>query len=79
MELPRLINKALSRLVQSGEIERIERGIYARPKSLVMAPHVMVSTSAENLARYWAKLNGHVLVHQTDEAAYRLGLQLQAP
>lgn len=73
------INITLSRLVQSGEIERIERGIYVRPKSLTVAPHIKVSASAETLARYWAKINGHILVHQADEAAYRLGLQLQAP
>jgi len=73
------VQKALSRLVKSGEIERLSKGVYARPKTLASAPSVKVSASAERVARHWAKEHGYKLVRQGQESAYRLGLQTQAP
>ena len=73
------VQKALSRLVKAGEIERLSKGVYARPKTLASAPSVKVTASAERVARHWAKVHGYKLVRQGQESAYRLGLQTQAP
>lgn len=73
------VQKALSRLAQSGEIERVSKGIYVRPKTLSAAPSITLSPSATVLAKHWAKIRGYKLVPQGEEAAYRLGFQTQAP
>ncbi|WP_108126750.1 DUF6088 family protein [Saccharospirillum mangrovi] len=73
------VQKALSRLAQSGEIERVSRGVYSRPKARKTASPIVVLPSAVTLAKYWAKMNGYTLVTQAEEAAFRLGLQTQMP
>lgn len=73
------VQKAMSRLAQEGTITRVSKGYYVRPKPLESLPSVQVTASAEQVARAWARENGYKLVHQGQEAAYRLGLQTQAP
>ena len=73
------VQKALSRLAQEGVVERVSKGFYVRPKTLSSMPSIKATTSAEQVARVWAKEHGYKLVRQGQEAAYRLGLQTQAP
>lgn len=73
------VQKAMSRLAKEGVISRVSKGFYVRPKPLKSLPSVSATTSAEQVARAWAKVNGYKLVHQGYEAAYRLGFQTQAP
>ena len=73
------VEKAMSRLAKEGVIERVSKGYYVRPKPLKSLPSVTITASAEQVARTWARENGYKLVTQGQEAAYRLGLQTQAP
>ena len=73
------VQKAMSRLTKEGIITRVSRGYYVRPKPLKSVPPIQMTTSAEQVARAWARDNGYKLVHQGQESAYRLGLQTQAP
>ena len=73
------VQKALSRLAQEGLVERVSKGIYARPKPLPSMPSIKTTASAEQVAKVWAKEHGFKLVNQGQESAYRLGLQTQAP
>lgn len=73
------VQKALSRLNEEGVITRVAKGMYVRPKPLPSLPSIKVKTSAVTIARMWAKEHHYSLVSQGQEAAYRLGLQTQAP
>lgn len=73
------VQKAMSRLTKEGVISRAAKGIYVRPKPLTNIPSITVTASAEQVARSWAREHGYKLVPQGQEAAYRLGLQTQAP
>ncbi|TDF42376.1 hypothetical protein EYS14_06025 [Alteromonadaceae bacterium M269] len=73
------VQKAMSRLTQKGEIVRVDKGIYVRPKHIESIPFVKVTAKAEDVAKVWAKRRGYELVPQGLESAYRLGLQTQAP
>lgn len=73
------VQKAMSRLTQQGVLVRVAKGMYARPKPLKNLPSVKMTAKAEDVAVAWAKLNRYKLVPQGLEAAYRLGLQTQAP
>ncbi|MBD2860251.1 hypothetical protein IB286_14715 [Spongiibacter sp. KMU-158] len=73
------VQKAISRLAQEGVVERVSKGFYVRPKPLPSMPSIKTTTSAEQVAKVWAKENGYKLVSQGQEAAYRLGFQTQAP
>ncbi|MEE8058495.1 MAG: DUF6088 family protein [Pseudomonadales bacterium] len=73
------VQKAMSRLTQKGAIKRVSKGFYVRPKPLASIPSITVTASAEQVAQAWAKEYGYKLVRQGQEAAYRLGLQTQAP
>jgi hypothetical protein len=73
------IQKSFSRLTKSGEIVRVGKGLYVRPKPLESIPTIKVTTSADQVARTWAREHGYTLVPQGLEEAYRLGLQTQAP
>ena len=73
------VQKALSRLVQAGELVRVSKGLYARPKTIAAVPGLKVQPSAAKVAIVWAKQHKHKLVPQGQEEAYRLGLQTQAP
>lgn len=73
------VQKAFSRLTKQGVIERLSKGVYARPKPLQNFPAIKMSANAEQVAKHWAKERGYTLVNQGQESAYRLGLQSQAP
>ena len=73
------VQKAFSRLVRDGVVERVSKGFYVRPKSLPSMPSIKVGASAEQVAKAWAKTYGYKMVRQGQEAAYRLGFQTQAP
>ena len=73
------VEKAMSRLTKKGQITRVSKGYYVRPKPLKSLPSVHISTSVEEVARAWARENNYTLVPQGLESAYRLGLQTQAP
>lgn len=76
---PASVQKAFSRLAKEGVIERVAKGIYVRPKHLSSIPSIKTTVSVEQVAKVWAKEYGYTLVEQGQEAAYRLGLQTQAP
>ncbi|WP_409523309.1 DUF6088 family protein [Nitrincola sp. MINF-07-Sa-05] len=73
------VQKAISRLALEGVVERVSKGFYVRPKPLPSMPSIKTTASAEQVAKAWAKEHGYKLVSQGQEAAYRLGLQTQAP
>lgn len=73
------VQKAMSRLTKEGVIERVSKGMYARPKPLPSFPTIKVTASASQVAQVWAKEHGYQLASQGLEEAYRLGLQTQAP
>jgi len=73
------VQKAMSRLAKEGVVARVSKGFYVRPKPLPSVPSIQVTASAEQVAHAWAKEHGYKLVAQGQEAAYRLGLQTQAP
>lgn len=73
------VQQAMSRLAREGLVVRVERGFYSRPKPLKNLPSVNVVASASDVATAWAKERGYRIVLQGLEAAYRLGLQTQAP
>lgn len=73
------VQKAMSRLTQQGMLIRVAKGMYARPKPLTNLPSIKMTAKAEDVAMAWAKVNRHKLAPQGLEAAYRLGLQTQAP
>ncbi len=73
------VQQAMSRLVKEGLLVRVERGFYSRPKPLKNLPSVNVVASANAVAAAWAKERGYKITLQGLEAAYRLGLQTQAP
>lgn len=65
--------------VKTGELKRLARGVYARPKHIPVFQINHIFGSAEDLARLWAKQFGYVLVPQAMESAYRVGLQTKMP
>lgn len=70
-------NKALERLVKSGEIERVAQGIYVRP---VMDTYIgKVLPSIEQIAVAIAKRDRATLVPTGSYAMYKLGLTMQVP
>ena len=73
------IQKSFSRLAKTGEVVRVGKGLYVRPKPLKSLPTLKITASADQVARTWAKEHGYILVSQGLEEAYRLGLQTQAP
>ncbi len=73
------VQKAMSRLTQLGELIRVSKGIYTRPKPLANIPSIKLSAKAEDVAKTWAKTRKHKLAPQGLESAYRLGMQTQAP
>lgn len=73
------VQKAMSRLAKERVIVRVAKGIYSRPKPLKNIPSVKITAKAEEVAKTWARVNHYKMVPQGLEAAYRLGLQTQAP
>ncbi len=71
------INKALERLVKSGEIERVAQGIYVRP---VIDDYIgKVLPSIEEIAVAIAKRDRAKIVPTGSYAMYKLGLTTQVP
>lgn len=73
------VQKTMSRLTKEGEVVRVAKGIYSRPKPLTSIPSIKMVATAEDVVKTWAKTHGYKMVPQGLEAAYRLGLQTQAP
>ena len=73
------VQKAMSRLAKEGVIVRVAKGIYSRPKPLPSFPSIKITAKAEEIAKTWARAHQYKLVPQGLEAAYRLGMQTQAP
>lgn len=71
------VNKALERLVKSGEIERVAQGIYVRP---VIDDYIgKVLPSIEKVAIAIAKRDRATIVPTGSYAMYKLGLTAQVP
>ena len=71
------INKALERLVKSGEIERVTQGIYVRP---VIDNYIgKVLPSIEEIAVAIAKRDRARIIPTGSYAMYKLGLSTQVP
>jgi predicted transcriptional regulator of viral defense system len=71
------VNKALERLVKSGEIERVAQGIYVRP---VIDNYIgKVLPGIEQIAVAIAKRDRATLVPTGSYAMYKLGLTTQVP
>lgn len=73
------VQKAISRLTQEGDLVRMQKGFYVRPKPIESFPSLKTTASAEQVARAWAREYGYKLVNQGHEEAYRLGFQTQSP
>jgi hypothetical protein len=73
------VQKAMSRLTKEGEVARVAKGIYSRPKTLPSIPSIKITAKAEDVAQTWARNHKYKIAPQGLEAAYRLGMQTQAP
>jgi len=73
------VQKAMSRLTKDGEVARVAKGIYSRPKPLPSIPSIKITAKAEDVAQTWARNHKYKITPQGLEAAYRLGMQTQAP
>ncbi|MGI6319917.1 MAG: DUF6088 family protein [Bacteroidales bacterium] len=70
-------NKALERLVKSGELERVAQGIYVRP---VIDDYIgKVLPSIEEIAVAIAKRDRATIIPTGSYAMYKLGLTTQVP
>lgn len=70
------VDKALSRLVQSGCLERLARGVYMRPK-LSEYTCQLVKPSPLAIMNVLSKVNGETIQIHGAEAVRRLGLSTQ--
>lgn len=70
------VDKALSRLVQSGCLERVARGVYMRPK-LSEYTCQLVKPSPLAIMNVLSKVNGETIQIHGAEAVRRLGLSTQ--
>lgn len=71
------VNKALERLVNSGELQRVATGIYVRPvKDKILGT---VSPNIEDIALAIAKRDKARIVPTGSYALYKLGLSTQVP
>ena len=71
------VDRALSRIVEEGGIERLSRGVFVRPmKSRFVGP---VLPGVAEVVRAIARDNGETIQVHGAEAARRLGLSTQAP
>lgn len=71
------VDKALSRLVQEGEIERVARGVFMRPKRNRYIGSV--KPSPEKLVKIIAKKHGETIQIHGAEAARQFQLSTQVP
>lgn len=71
------VDQALARLVQKGELSRVARGVYMRPKR---SPYVgEVSPEPAKVAEALAAETGNTIQVHGAEAARRMGLSTQVP
>lgn len=73
----RAVSKALERLVNKGEIKRVSRGIYTRPKISKLIGEVM--PSREDVAKAIAKRDRARIIPAGSYALNVLGLSTQVP
>lgn len=71
------VNKVLERLVIKGEIKRVARGIYTRPKISSLIGEVM--PTAENIAKAIAKRDKARIIPTGSYALNAIGLSTQVP
>lgn len=71
------VRQALSRLVNAGEIKRLSRGIFIKPKRTMLAGSGIPPT--EELIEAIAKITGETIAIHGAEAARQLQLTTQAP
>ena len=71
------VHRALSRLTQSGEVERVSRGVFVRPRKSRFVGNVFPAVT--DVVRIRAKANGETIQIHGAEAARRLGLSTQVP
>ncbi len=71
------VDQALSRLAKAGEIRRVARGVYMRPKSSRFVAEVMPEVG--EVMNVIAKDNKEVMQIGGAEAANRLGMSTQMP
>ncbi|HKK61054.1 MAG TPA: DUF6088 family protein [Bacteroidales bacterium] len=71
------VSKALERLVEKGEIKRVSRGIYTRPKTNKLVGEVM--PSVEDIAKAIAKRDKARIIPTASYALNALGLSTQVP
>lgn len=72
------VDKTLSRLVKEGEIERISRGVFVRPKH---SPHMKrsIMPSVNQVIKSKAKVNNEKIQIHGAEAARRFNISTQMP
>ena len=71
------VDRALARLVERGEIERLARGVFVRPRRNRYVGNVLPSVG--EVVRALASARGETVQVHGAEAARRLGLTTQAP
>ncbi len=71
------VDQTLSRLIKSGGIERVARGVFVKPETNRFVGKVM--PEPVKVANALAKASGSIIQIQGAEAARRLGLSTQAP
>ena len=74
---PSTVNRALSRIVGEGEIARLSRGVFVRPRKSRYVGEV--SPGITDVVRVIAKENGETVQVHGAEAARRFGLTTQVP
>lgn len=71
------VDQTLSRLIKSGAIERVARGVFVKPETNRFVGKVMPEPI--KVAKALAKTSGSIVQIQGAEAARRLGLTTQVP
>jgi hypothetical protein len=71
------VSKALERLVDKGELKRVSRGVYTRPKTSKLIGEVM--PSKEEIAKAIARRDKARIIPTGSYALNRLGLSTQVP
>lgn len=71
------VDRALARLVERGEIERLARGVFVRPRKSRYVGNVLPSVG--EVVHAMATASGETVQMHGAEAARRLGLTTQAP
>jgi hypothetical protein len=74
---PANIRQTLSRMVKAGEIARVARGIFVRPKEVTYLGKVL--PESKEIAEFIAKSSGEVIAPHGAEAARMLHLSTQVP